>query len=281
MKYNSHKSKKVLYNWEKEVLFNSQEDFSSTSNNKNHIKENKSTFKDKYRNFNSNIFISQKKDDIYYLYKYLPRSCYNKLPEDCKKKNKVIDNYYNCSNKILSYKNNGNQKIYDDFTNKLMYAVVNLLDIVFKDIDKIALVSVPSSNPNNFPQTKKSANIIENTFKESNLEKIIDSKYNNIISRNKKIISQKDSPDRWDIDRQKNSLLCEKNLSESIGFIILDDIVTTGTTISACKELLIDNGANEKNIVGLTIAETILCSDLKCDNEKVVFEDNAKVLYEG
>ena len=162
-----------------------------------------------------------------------------------------------------------------------MYAVVNLLDIVFKDIDKIALVSVPSSNPNNFPQTKKSANIIENTFKESNLEKIIDSKYNNIISRNKKIISQKDSPDRWDIDRQKNSLLCEKNLSESIGFIILDDIVTTGTTISACKELLIDNGANEKNIVGLTIAETILCSDLKCDNEKVVFEDNAKVLYEG
>jgi adenine/guanine phosphoribosyltransferase-like PRPP-binding protein len=70
------------------------------------------------------------------------------------------------------------------------------------------------------------------------------------------------SHDRWDIDRQKNSLLCEKNLSESIGFIILDDIVTTGTTISACKELLIDNGANEKNIVGLTIAETMLGYDL-------------------
>ena len=72
-----------------------------------------------------------------------------------------------------------------------------------------------------------------------------------------------------------------KKIFRNLGFIILDDIVTTGTTISACKELLISNGANEKNIVGLTIAETILCSNLKWNNKKVVFEDNAKVLYEG
>lgn len=264
MKNSIHKSKKVLYDWEKESLFDSQEDL----------------FKYEYQNFNSKIFISKNNDDIYYLYKYLPISCYNRVPEDFKK-NKVISYYKNCSNEILSYKNNDNQKIYNNFTYKLMYAVVNLLDVVFKDIEKIALVSVPSSNPDNVPQTKTSVNIIEKIFKESNLENILDSKYNNIIVRNEKILSQKESMDKWDIDSQKNSLSCEKNLPESIGFIILDDIVTTGTTISACKELLISNGANEKNIVGLTIAETILCRNLKWSNKKVVFEDNAKVLYEG
>ena len=274
MKNSIHKSKKVLYDWEKESLFDSQEDFSSIPNNKNYVKEYK------LQNFNSKIFISKNNEDIYYLYKYLPISCYNRVPEDFKK-NKVIRYYKNCSNEILSYKNNDNQKIYNNFTYKLMYAVVNLLDVVFKDIEKIALVSVPSSNPDNVPQTKTSVNIIEKIFKESNLENILDSKYNNIIVRNEKILSQKESMNKWDIDRQKNSLSCEKNLPESIGFIILDDIVTTGTTISACKELLISNGANEKNIVGLTIAETILCRNLKWSNKKVVFEDNAKVLYEG
>lgn len=280
MKNSIHKSKKALYDWEKESLFDSQEDFSSIPNNKNYIKEYKLLFKYEYQNFNSKIFISKNNDDIYYLYKYLPISCYNRVPEDFKK-NELIRRYKNCSNEILSYKNNDNQKIYNNFTYKLMYAVVNLLDVVFKDIEKIALVSVPSSNPDNVPQTKTSVNIIEKIFKESNLENILDSKYNNIIVRNEKILSQKESMDKWDIDRQKNSLSCEKNLPESIGFIILDDIVTTGTTISACKELLISNGANEKNIVGLTIAETILCRNLKWSNKKVVFEDNAKVLYEG
>lgn len=280
MKNIIHKSKKVLYDWEKESLFDSQEDFSSIPNNKNYVKKYKFLFKYEYQDFNSKIFISKNNDDIYYLYKYLPISCYNRVPEDFKK-NELIRRYKNCSNEILSYKNNDNQKIYNNFTYKLMYAVVNLLDVVFKDIEKITLVSVPSSNPDNVPQTKTSVNIIEKIFKESNLENILDSKYNNIIARNEKIFSQKESMDKWDIDRQKNSLSCEKNLPESIGFIILDDIVTTGTTISACKELLISNGANEKNIVGLTIAETILCRNLKWSNKKVVFEDNAKVLYEG
>lgn len=280
MKNIIHKSKKVLYDWEKESLFDSQEDFSSIPNNKNYVKKYKFLFKYEYQDFNSKIFISKNNDDIYYLYKYLPISCYNRVPEDFKK-NELIRRYKNCSNEILSYKNNDNQKIYNNFTYKLMYAVVNLLDVVFKDIEKIALVSVPSSNPDNVPQTKTSVNIIEKIFKESNLENILDLKYNNIIVRNEKILSQKESMDKWDIDRQKNSLSCEKNLPESIGFIILDDIVTTGTTISACKELLISNGANEKNIVGLTIAETILCRNLKWSNKKVVFEDNAKVLYEG
>lgn len=212
MKNIIHKSKKVLYDWEKESLFDSQEDFSSIPNNKNYVKKYKFLFKYEYQDFNSKIFISKNNDDIYYLYKYLPISCYNRVPEDFKK-NELIRRYKNCSNEILSYKNNDNQKIYNNFTYKLMYAVVNLLDVVFKDIEKIALVSVPSSNPDNVPQTKTSVNIIEKIFKESNLENILDSKYNNIIVRNEKILSQKESMDKWDIDRQKNSLSCEKKSS--------------------------------------------------------------------
>ena len=139
MKNIIHKSKKVLYDWEKESLFDSQEDFSSIPNNKNYVKN--TNF---YLNMNIRIltlkFYFKNNDDIYYLYKYLPISCYNRVPEDFKK-NELIRRYKNCSNEILSYKNNDNQKIYNNFTYKLMYAVVNLLDVVFKDIEKITSFS--------------------------------------------------------------------------------------------------------------------------------------------
>ena len=63
--------------------------------------------------------------------------------------------------------------------------------MLFLKILRKLLVSVPSSNPDNVPQTKTSVNIIEKIFKESNLENILDSKYNNIIVRNEKILTKR------------------------------------------------------------------------------------------
>lgn len=67
MKNIIHKSKKVLYDWEKESLFDSQEDFSSIPNNKNYVKN--TNF---YLNMNIRIltlkFLFQKIMMIYIIY---------------------------------------------------------------------------------------------------------------------------------------------------------------------------------------------------------------------
>lgn len=66
MKNSIHKSKKVLYDWEKESLFDSQEDFSSIPNNKNYVKEYKLLFKYKnnYVLFYTHYSICRKKEEI-------------------------------------------------------------------------------------------------------------------------------------------------------------------------------------------------------------------------
>lgn len=55
---------------------------------------------------------------------------------------------------------------------------------------------------------------------------------------------------------------CEKNLSnENIAYIILDDITTTGDTMKACNQLLLNNGVNEKNIYNIALGATVRDDD--------------------
>lgn len=71
-------------------------------------------------------------------------------------------------------------------------------------------------------------------------------------------------------NRHLKTISCSYDLPNSTGFIILDDIVTSGTTMDSCKEILIKHGAKEKNIICLAIAKTIDCRHLKYHNGKVV-----------
>lgn len=104
------------------------------------------------------------------------------------------------------------------------------------------------------------------------LKKLLDLKYNNILKRTKNIVSQKDCGAYYRNvkNRHLKTISCSYDLPNSTGFIILDDIVTSGTTMDSCKEILINHGAKEKNIVCLAIAKTIECKHLKYHNGKVV-----------
>ena len=103
-------------------------------------------------------------------------------------------------------------------------------------------------------------------------KKLLDLKYNNILKRTKNIVSQKDCGAYYRNvkNRHLKTISCSYDLPNSTGFIILDDIVTSGTTMDSCKEILINHGAKEKNIICLAIAKTIDCRHLKYHNGKVV-----------
>ena len=51
---------------------------------------------------------------------------------------------------------------------------------------------------------------------------------------------------------------CEDNLSnEDTAYIILDDITTTGNTMKACNEILLNHGVNERNIYNIALGATV------------------------
>ena len=276
---NIYKCENGLYDWQNECLFKFQEDFTSIFNNKSFSEENK-IISNYINKIFLKIFISNNNQEIYYLHNYLPKNCYNKLPPIWLEDDLIID-YKELSDKVLIYKNDTNPEVNNIFTNELMEAIVILSDSVFKNLDKIVLISVPSSKVNVTPQTKKSVEMIENDFKKGLFEfsskKLLDLKYNNILKRTKNIVSQKDCGAYYRTvkNRHLKTISCSYDLPNSTGFIILDDVVTSGTTMESCKEILINHGAKEKNIVCLAIAKTIDCRHLKYHNGKVVLDEDS------
>lgn len=276
--YNIYKYENGLYDWQTDCLFKFQEDFSSIFNNKNFSEENKIIF-NYIHNVVLKVFISNNNKKIYYLHDYLPKSLYRTFDYSWKEDELIID-YVEFSDKLLVYKDDVDSEVNNRFTNELIKAIIMLSDSVFKNLDKIALVPVPSSKVNVTPQTKKSVEVIENAFKKCLIDfsskKLLDLNYNNILKRTKDIVSQKDCGAYYRNvkNRHLKTISCKNNLSNSIGFIILDDIVTSGTTMESCKEILINHGAYEKNIVCLAIAKTIKSGHLKYHDGKIVLDED-------
>lgn len=148
-----------------------------------------------------------------------------------------------------------------------MEGILHICKHCLKDLNDISLVSIPSSKESNVkdPQTKKSIIEIEKWYKEG----IIKSEFNcnkkfydesALLNRIEEIEPRKKtSPkERCDGSVHQKSIECSKDdLSESMGFIILDDITTSGTSMIECKKILVNNGAKEENIICLAIGETI------------------------
>ena len=61
----------------------------------------------------------------------------------------------------------------------------------------------------------------------------------------------------YEIDtRLKNILHDVLNGNNNYEIILIDDITTTGTTLHACKEILIENGADPSRILCYALART-------------------------
>ena len=65
----------------------------------------------------------------------------------------------------------------------------------------------------------------------------------------------------------------EQDLSNlNIGFIVLDDITTSGNSMYACRDILIRNGIENKDIISLAFARTVNDEELTNYDDKVTFE---------
>lgn len=60
-------------------------------------------------------------------------------------------------------------------------------------------------------------------------------------------------------DEHINSIVCEYGRLSHLWstFIIIDDVVTKGTHMEACKDILLNNGVIDRYIIRLAIAKTI------------------------
>ena len=211
-----------------------------------------------------NILNINKKEDlnrtpfgVYYINEYIPKDKISDYEGD-----ERID----FSNQILSFKD-GIEDIVFLLTKDLMKFISYISKfVVGKNIDKLALIAVPSSKVKkiNRSSMRKSIDYIEKWFK--NGELITEYECNKEIINLKDLIKRvKDVPTahlgegRSTPEEHIDSMECsEGNLSnENIAYIILDDITTTGNTMKACNEILLNNGVNERNIYNITIGATV------------------------
>ena len=195
--------------------------------------------------------------DIYFLYDYIPGPRRKDYKEQDVKLSKNIEETMELNEELIKYKNQN--KYIKKFTDPLLKSIINIYRNYFKDKEGVVLLTVPPSRKNKTPQTKKSIDLIKKWEEEEKFEydfKIYN--YYDLLIRYKSVPSSKEG-DRT-IKKHKNSIKFneEKVLPDTnMGFIILDDITTSGNSMYVCREILIENGVENKDIISLAIARTV------------------------
>lgn len=180
---------------------------------------------------------------VIYIYKYYPS---DDLPN-----NEV-------RNAMLKYKNysgkNDDDKIaFSNFTHDIYYLLEKIIK-EYKLVNNIYLVSAPCHlrekiSPINLSIKK----IIEWTTKGHELRcNLVD--YSDLLIRSSDI--EEETKGTRDIEKQLNSIDVSKPLDAESTYILLDDITTSGITMDACIKKMIENGANEDNIICAAITST-------------------------
>lgn len=195
--------------------------------------------------------------DIYFLYDYIPGTRRKAYKEQEVLISRNIEECIEINEELIKYKNQN--KYIEKFTYSLLKSIIRIYNYYFKDKNGVALLTVPPSKKNKTPQTKKSIDLIkkwdELKFFEYDFEIY---NYYDLLIRNKSVPSSKEG--NRTIKKHKDSIIFnkEKELSNSnMGFIILDDITTSGNSMYACRDILIENGIANKDIISLAIARTV------------------------
>ncbi len=211
--------------------------------------------------------------DIYFIYDYIPQHRRKLYKKQNIKLGEEVQEIVKISEKLIDYKYHG--KNCDFFTKALLKAIKNIYHNYFKDKERIVLIPVPPSSINKKPQTDQSIIQIVKWYenKENNIDFEI-SRGNELLKRHKNVEPSKEGDRR--VEKHKDSIEYNKNLipsNENIGFIILDDITTSGNTMYACKDILIENGNNDKDIICLTIGRTVnVYNELRKSDEGVILK---------
>lgn len=187
--------------------------------------------------------------NIFYLGFYHP--LYNYY-EDCYEDNEYFNEY---SQKILELKNSVHEAI-RFFTKEL--------DRIIDD-EEVVITAVPSSDA-----TCTSSGIVDLS------KQLLQCKRNFIdgtscIKRVKSIPKQSQSSEKRTKKRHKDSIeIQNQSIIKDRRVIILDDVLTTGNTVKACQELLIETGAKEVKII--VLGKTIRYLENVCDLVEETYE---------
>ena len=186
--------------------------------------------------------------NVYYIYDYISNKNISNSDSDL----------LQMRERILEYKNHDFDQV-ELFTKDLMDAILYLEDnIIHNDVKDIYMIPVPCSKVDKQNVVKKSINIIErwvNQEKSNSKQNLIN--YNELLKR-KYDVKSSHLGNHLTKKEQIDSISCSKQLSnENSVYLLLDDITTTGTIMSACEEILINNGAKSDEIYKLVVGKTL------------------------
>lgn len=187
-------------------------------------------------------------DWIYSLYLYYP-TAYQNCGWVLREKDQRI------SEEILKYKN-GVESTVRKFTDELYDAVLSIIGNLFSS-GPVWLIAVPSSQASKKPQAAKSVTDIAFRYCDEHTDRWVLDKTAHLY-RKTSIMSAHLSNKRPSIQTQKETMLFDvEYVHKDVSIILIDDVVTVGTTMTACRELLMDAGVSKDNIKGLTIGKTV------------------------
>lgn len=211
--------------------------------------------------------------NIYFIYDYIKgkeREYYINKKIDL---SEYVEECFKIDDKLIKYKYHN--KHIPFFTRSLFKGIKNIYKVYFKDKDGVALIPVPPSTKDEDPQTKKSIVAIKKGKEEGKYKydfEILD--YSDLLIRNKSVKSSSKGGGR-SLEKHYNSIIFnkDKKLSDmKLGYILLDDVTTSGNIMYACRDILINNGFENKDIISLTIARTVDNEELLYNKEGLVIE---------
>lgn len=194
--------------------------------------------------------LKQTESGVYYIHDYYPSKRYPRVTQEQEDLRSLIWVYKDLHEAAMR-----------KFTNELMEAI----SLISQDIrsSKIGLVAVPPSKRYKISPIRVSIERIHD-WHEKNITEFLFGcdktiyDYGHLLTRSQDIkTAHKEG--RATYEEQKESIACSRDRlwRYRTAFIILDDVTTKGTSMDVCRDILVENGANEDNIYRLAIAKTV------------------------
>ena len=196
-------------------------------------------------------------NDVAYFYNYVKTKFWNKLGQD--------DESVLTSKALLNFKE---KRCSSDIKEWFMRDIAGYLQgFTFMDYSNVVIIPVPSSKGYKYSciinAVKRIFHIMDNSINESALYLGLDSPANfidgtGILKRTTNVIPMKYLWPKPSIEEVKQTISFYDRDPSIIhdDIVLIDDIITTGTTMNACKELLIENGVNPYKIHCFALAKT-------------------------
>ncbi len=197
---------------------------------------------------------------VYYINEYIPQD-----KHDMYDKNDV-----DFSKRLLGYKKDMDDYSVVLFTRDLIEFITYVANKVFdENITKLALIAIPSSKTYKINNSiKKSIDIIEKWYNEGQLESEFNCGYEiinckDLFKRVKDVPTAHLGEGRATCEQHIDSIECMDNLTfdENTAYIILDDITTTGSSMMAGNEILLEKDVGSENIFNIAIGATVRDDD--------------------